>query len=441
MADTLNDLQTLELASQLAAGLSELEQLQGILDVDLAYSELASLLDPVPAVTWLDPQQPTVPMSAAQLPSLECAAPSLLLSDLSDASLTLSPASTSSLLAAGDLSMFASASPFQFNAHEFNDSLFLLPGAQRSSFSSLEGFNSDIPSPHGGSASDVSPDRASSPIDWPSNSDENFRGADLLASLTPRERDILESKGLSLDGTTPLSKEEEKRIRSERRKIRNKDSAKESRRKKTEYIQVLEKRAEASTQLKQRCDELEKENTTLLTRVAQMQKYIAELTRALPNTGAGFPLMMLLMTFSFLFAPSFLTGPSAGILSDNVEPAVVKSRVLLSMPDTCADPRTSSVLVRSGNQRGYTDKFSLLNARRVLGSVNHKNNAVYASAPQLILPSIAPEEDDSDVIDPSNETQQLPEIELMYADPFATGPAETALPPVRFLLHDTRATE
>lgn len=167
---------------------------------------------------------------------------------------------------------------------------------------------------------------------------------DLLSSLTDKEREILLNQGLDL--AAPLTKQHEKKIRQERRKIRNKESAKESRRKKAEYMAGLEKRAEETTQLKQRCDRLESENVSLVQKLVQLQAYIVDMTRTLPGS-TSLPLFMLLATFCFAFTPSVLSGPDGRGLLNNMDP-IVKSRVLLAVPDNvCPDKMAGSPRRRS----------------------------------------------------------------------------------------------
>jgi len=60
--------------------------------------------------------------------------------------------------------------------------------------------------------------------------------------LTEEEKRTFISEGYPLPTKLPLSKTEEKNLKKVRRKIKNKISAQESRRKKKEYMDTLEKK-------------------------------------------------------------------------------------------------------------------------------------------------------------------------------------------------------
>lgn len=60
--------------------------------------------------------------------------------------------------------------------------------------------------------------------------------------MTDEEKRTLLAEGYSIPTRLPLSKQEERNLKKIRRKIKNKISAQESRRKKKEYVESLEKR-------------------------------------------------------------------------------------------------------------------------------------------------------------------------------------------------------
>ncbi|PKU28976.1 hypothetical protein llap_20721 [Limosa lapponica baueri] len=83
--------------------------------------------------------------------------------------------------------------------------------------------------------------------------------------LTEDEKKLLAKEGVSLPTQLPLTKYEERVLKKIRRKIRNKQSAQESRKKKKEYIDGLESRMSACTaqnqELQRKVLHLEKQNS------------------------------------------------------------------------------------------------------------------------------------------------------------------------------------
>ena len=78
--------------------------------------------------------------------------------------------------------------------------------------------------------------------------------------LTEEEKRTLIAEGYPIPQRFPLTKSEERSLKKIRRKIKNKISAQESRRKKKEYMEELERRVQI---LDNRVRELEKENKFL----------------------------------------------------------------------------------------------------------------------------------------------------------------------------------
>ncbi|XP_073460382.1 cyclic AMP-responsive element-binding protein 3-like protein 1 isoform X2 [Aquarana catesbeiana] len=102
--------------------------------------------------------------------------------------------------------------------------------------------------------------------------------------LTEEERRTLVAEGYPIPTKLPLTKTEEKALKRVRRKIKNKISAQESRRKKKEYVECLEKKVESFTsqnsELWKKVESLENANRSLL---QQLQKLQALVTGKVPR--------------------------------------------------------------------------------------------------------------------------------------------------------------
>lgn len=119
--------------------------------------------------------------------------------------------------------------------------------------------------------------------------------------LTEEEKRTLISEGYPIPSKLPLTKQEEKNLKKIRRKIKNKISAQESRRKKKEYLEALEKRVESFSQenseLKKKVDSLENNNRSLLSQLQKLQSLVGKIPRpsgTVPQTG----LMVLVLCFA-----------------------------------------------------------------------------------------------------------------------------------------------
>ncbi|KAG7232987.1 hypothetical protein INR49_007884 [Caranx melampygus] len=103
----------------------------------------------------------------------------------------------------------------------------------------------------------------------PPSPDDDLSYPDL--QLTEEEQKLLNQEGVSLPNNLPLTKAEERILKKVRRKIRNKQSAQDSRRRRKEYIDGLESRAAACSaqnkELQRTVEQLEKQtcmNTLLI---------------------------------------------------------------------------------------------------------------------------------------------------------------------------------
>ncbi|KAF7649029.1 hypothetical protein LDENG_00148260 [Lucifuga dentata] len=167
--------------------------------------------------------------------------------------------------------------------------------------------------------------------------------------LTEEERRTLVAEGYPVPTKLPLTKAEEKALKKIRRKIKNKISAQESRRKKKEYMDALEKKVETcsneNNELRRKVETLECTNKSLLQQLQSLQAVVAgKVTKScrVAGTQTSSCLMVVVLCFALFlgsFYPSSLspcssiseTDPASKQLADKESyTATVKSRNLLS---------------------------------------------------------------------------------------------------------------
>ncbi|XP_029768147.1 cyclic AMP-responsive element-binding protein 3-like protein 3 [Terrapene carolina triunguis] len=124
--------------------------------------------------------------------------------------------------------------------------------------------------------------------------------------LTEDEKKLLAKEGVALPTQLPLTKYEERVLKKIRRKIRNKQSAQESRKKKKEYIDGLESRMSACTaqnqELQRKVLHLEKQNSSLLEQLRKLQTLVLQSTNKAAQTGTC--IAVLLLSFALIVFPS-----------------------------------------------------------------------------------------------------------------------------------------
>lgn len=124
--------------------------------------------------------------------------------------------------------------------------------------------------------------------------------------LTEDEKKLLAKEGVTLPTQLPLTKYEERVLKKIRRKIRNKQSAQESRKKKKEYIDGLENRMSACTaqnqELQRKVLHLEKQNLSLLEQLKHLQALVVQSTSKPAH--AGTCIAVLLLSFVLIILPS-----------------------------------------------------------------------------------------------------------------------------------------
>ncbi|XP_069505490.1 cyclic AMP-responsive element-binding protein 3-like protein 3 [Ambystoma mexicanum] len=149
--------------------------------------------------------------------------------------------------------------------------------------------------------------------------------------LTEDEKKLLNKEGVSLPTQLPLTKYEERILKKIRRKIRNKQSAQESRKKKKEYIDGLESRMSACTsqnhELHRKVLHLEKQNTSLLEQLRKLQAIISQSTNKVAQTGTC--IAVLLLSFALIIFPTISPfAKSKAVGDDDFAPVRVFSRSL-----------------------------------------------------------------------------------------------------------------
>lgn len=173
--------------------------------------------------------------------------------------------------------------------------------------------------------------------------------------LTDEEKRLLVQEGVSLPSHLPLTKAEERILKKVRRKIRNKQSAQDSRRRKKEYIDGLESRVAACSaqnqKLQEKVQELERHNVSLVTQLRQLQMVITHTSNKAAQTSTC--VLILLFSLALIILPSF--SPFQGLREagpEDYQPGGVISRNILTHKDMTEDWETSVVESRLGGPPG-----------------------------------------------------------------------------------------
>ncbi|KAM9512848.1 cyclic AMP-responsive element-binding protein 3-like protein 4 isoform 2-T2 [Salvelinus alpinus] len=160
-------------------------------------------------------------------------------------------------------------------------------------------------------------------------------------TLTEEEQKLLNQEGISLPNNLPLTKvrhtrtAEERILKKVRRKIRNKQSAQDSRRRKKDYVDGLESRAAACSvqnkELQRTVEQLEKHNMSLLAQLRRLQSLIKQTVTKAAQTSTC--VMIIIFSLGLIIFPSYSPFHwGASSIEEDYTPKGVISRNILTDP-------------------------------------------------------------------------------------------------------------
>ncbi|KAL7883932.1 hypothetical protein AOLI_G00067020 [Acnodon oligacanthus] len=182
----------------------------------------------------------------------------------------------------------------------------------------------------------------------PSKPDQQFQFKEIV--LTDEERRLLAKEGATIPTHMPLTKAEERTLKRVRRKIRNKQSAQESRKKKKVYVDGLENRVAVCTahnqELQKKVQMLQKQNMSLIEQLKKLQSMLK--MSAMKTTTTSTCVMVFLLSFCLIIFPSInpfsstarkdLYSASTAGISRNI-----RSYPLMARPEETVSPPKEAV--------------------------------------------------------------------------------------------------
>uniref|UniRef100_A0A3B3WIY6 BZIP domain-containing protein n=1 Tax=Poecilia mexicana TaxID=48701 RepID=A0A3B3WIY6_9TELE len=151
--------------------------------------------------------------------------------------------------------------------------------------------------------------------------------------LNDDEKKLLAKEGVTLPTQLPLTKYEERILKKIRRKIRNKQSAQESRKKKKEYIDGLESRMAACSahnqELQRKVSQLEKCNMSLMEQLRRLQALVMNSSNKPVQTGTC--VLVLLLSFCLILVPSLKPFSDSKVSQSDFSPVRIQSRSLQNL--------------------------------------------------------------------------------------------------------------
>lgn len=219
--------------------------------------------------------------------------------------------------------------------------------------------------------------------------------------LTEEEKRLLAKEGATIPEHMPLTKAEERTLKRIRRKIRNKQSAQESRKKKKVYVDGLENRVAVCTahnvELQKKVQLLQKQNMSLIEQLRKLQAIVKMSTLKASTTSTC--VMVFLLSFCLIIFPS--VNPFGGNTDqkESYTPLSVISRTLRSVPSENNEPiiyheaEDESVLlvsdvientkaIFSGVQKNHTPDYEKVEQSDTETGVNSNSSTDFPGAAQ-----------------------------------------------------------
>ncbi|XP_034548779.1 cAMP responsive element binding protein 3-like 3 like [Notolabrus celidotus] len=235
--------------------------------------------------------------------------------------------------------------------------------------------------------------------DDPKSTDE-FQFKEIV--LTEEEKRLLSKEGVTIPTHMPLTKAEERTLKRVRRKIRNKQSAQESRKKKKVYVDGLENRVAICTahnlELQKKVQMLQKQNISLIEQLRKLQGIIKMSTMKASTTSTC--VMVFLLSFCLIIFPS--VNPFGGNTEQKelYTPTSIISRTLRSMPQDSTDAigyfeheeegdvvfvpkaEVDHKAILAGSQKNHTPDYQRMEKPDTESGVNSNSSADFSGPAQ-----------------------------------------------------------
>ncbi|MED6277059.1 hypothetical protein CHARACLAT_009330 [Characodon lateralis] len=229
--------------------------------------------------------------------------------------------------------------------------------------------------------------------------DEQFQFKEMV--LTEEEKRLLAKEGATIPEHMPLTKAEERTLKRIRRKIRNKQSAQESRKKKKVYVDGLENRVAVCTahnlELQKKVQLLQKQNISLIEQLRKLQSIVKMSTLKASTTSTC--VMVFLLSFCLIIFPSVNPFGRNTEQKEAYTPSSVISRTLRSVPSENTDPIfyleteedplvlvsevvENSKAIFSGGQKNHTPDYQRVEQADSETGVNSNSSADFPSPAQ-----------------------------------------------------------